>query len=261
MTRRTFALAFAAGAAALRAADNQSRGREVIDKAIDALGGDRFRNLQSRTEAGRASSFYHDRLSSFSVARIYTKYLPPDGNEKIREVQRQVFGKKHDDSVLYSDDGVWELTFRGARKLAADRLEQFQEGTRREIFYILRQRLNEPGIQFDSHGVEVVENQSVETVEIFDAENRSVTVWFNANTFLPVKTRYYHWDPTIKERREDVTHYTNYRDAGGIVWPHTTGRERDTEKIFELFADKVTINDVPDNSFFELPAGVMILKP
>jgi len=107
----------------------------------------------------------------------------------------------------------------------------------------------------------VVENQRVEVIEIYDSENRNVTVWLNANTFLPVKTRYYHWDETIKERREDVTRYTKYRETSGIVWPHETERERDTEKIFQLFADKVTINDAPDDSFFELPAGITILKP
>jgi hypothetical protein len=261
MTRRTFALSLAGGAITLRASDNLARGREIIDRTIDALGGDRFRNLRSRTETGRASTFYHDRLSGFSVARFYTKYLPADGPEKIHQIQKQVFGKKQDDAVLYTASDGYEVTFRGAKPLLQDRIDQFREGTLHEIFYILNRRINEPGIQFESHGVDVVENQRVEVVEIYDSENRKVTVWLNANTFLPVKTRYYHWDETIKERREDVTHYTKYRDVGGVMWPHETARDRDTDKLFQLFADKVTINDSLADSFFELPNGITFLKP
>jgi hypothetical protein len=260
MTRRTFAFLFAAGATTLRASDSLSRGRELAGKAIDALGGEAFRNLRTRTEIGRAASFYHDRLSSLSPARIYTKYLPVDGREKIHEVQRQVYGKKQEDSVLYTSAGAYEVTFRGARPLPDDRAEQFQEGTLHEIFYILHQRMDEPGMQFDARGVEVVENQRAEILDIYDSENRKVTVWLNANTLLPVKSRFDHWDATIKERREDVTRYTNYRRTGGLMWPHGTERERDTDKIFQLYAEKVTINDAPANDFFELPNGITILK-
>ena len=93
MTRRTFALSLAA-CATVRASDSQTRGRELAGKAIGALGGAAFRSLRSRTETGRAYSFYHDRLSGLSIARFHTKYLPPDGPEKIHEVQRQAYGKK-----------------------------------------------------------------------------------------------------------------------------------------------------------------------
>jgi hypothetical protein len=256
----------AAGATVLRASEGQNRGRELMDKAIAALGGEAFRGIRTRTEIGRTASFYHDRLSALSIARFYTKYLPPEGPDKVAQTQRQVYGKKQTDSILYMPSGAYQLTFRGARLLAEDRAAEFREGTLREIFYILHQRMDESGMQFESRGVDVVENQPVETVEVYDSENRSVTVWLNANTSLPVKTRYTRWDPMIKERREEVTRYTKYRPTGGVVWPHETERDRDTDKIFQLFADKVTINDAPamdaqGNSLFELPSGVTILKP
>ena len=259
MTRRTFTLSLAASTTVR--AEGQSRGRELIDRAIEALGGSTFRSLRSRTESGRAYSFYHDKLSGLSVARFHTKYLPFDGGKaKIRQVQRQFYGKKQEDSVLYTTSEAYELTFRGARPLPDDRAGQYQEATLHDVFYILRQRMDEPGMDFISRGVDVVENQRVETIDIYDSENRNVTVWFNANTFLPVKQRFYHWDPTIKDRREDVTRFTKFRDAGGVMWPHATERERDTEKIFQLYADKVTINEALSDSFFELPNGITILK-
>ena len=83
----------------------------------------------------------------------------------------------------------------------------------------------------------------------------------NSDTFLPSKQRFYRWDPIINDRREEVTRYSKYRDAGnGVMWPYATERERDTEKIFELYSEKVTVDDQLPDSMFELPNGIKILK-
>ncbi len=260
VTRRTFSLSLAAAAAgALRAETSPGRGKQLVDKTIDALGGDAFLNMRTRTEIGRASSFYHDRLSGFSVARIYTKYLPPPPSA-LGEVQRQVLGKKQEDTVLFLTTGAYEVTFRGARPLPEDQIGRFREATLHDVFYILRQRRNEPGMAFEAMGIDVVENQPVETLNIYDADNRNVTVWINSDTWLPVRQRFKLWDPVINDRREEVTHYTNYRDSGSrVMWPHEIARERDREKIFQMHSDRVTVNDPLDDSLFALPGGINIL--
>jgi hypothetical protein len=264
MTRRGFTLSLAGAAGALRAETSPGRGRQLVDKTIDALGGDAFLNMRTRTEMGRASSFYHDRLSGFSVARLYTKYLAPTsatrGEIGLGEVQRQAFGKKQEDAVLFLTNGAYEVTFRGARPLPDDQVGRFRETTLHDIFYILRQRRDEPGMAFEAMGTEVVENQPVETLDIHDADNRNVTVWINSDTWLPVRQRFKRWDPVINERREEVTHYTNYRDAGNrVMWPHEIARERDTEKIFQMHSDRVTVDDALSDRLFQLPGGINIL--
>ncbi len=75
-----------------------------------------------------------------------------------------------------------------------------------------------------------------------------------------MKQRFYHWDPTIDERREDVTRFTKFRPVSGLMWPHATERERDTEKFFQLYSDKIAIDEGQSDSFFELPNGITILK-
>ncbi|HWE52957.1 MAG TPA: hypothetical protein VG273_24410 [Bryobacteraceae bacterium] len=261
MTRRSFGLSLAASALLRGEKTGESRGREVIDRAINALGGNAFRSMRTRTEDGRAYSFYREQISGLSQSRFYTEYATPAGGKpSISQLQRQFYGKKQEDSVLYTPSGAYELTFRGARPLSVDKEAQYQEATLHDIFYILHQRMNEPGLDFQARGVDVVENQRVETIDVYDAENRNVTVWFNANTFLPVKQSFHHWDAVIKDRREDVTRYTKFRDVSGVMWPHATERERDTEKIFALYADKVAINEALADSFFELPNGIKILK-
>ncbi len=265
MTRRTFAglvgasLAASAGFAA-EPEGPKARGRRLADKVIYALGGDAFRNMRTRTETGRAYSFYREELNGLAVARIYTKYTD-GGGSGIRELQRQVFGKKLEDAVLFTANEAYDITYRGAKPLADDRVKQFRDTTLHDVFYILRVRLAEPGIEFESAGTDVMENQPVEILDIFDSQNRSVRVWVGSSTFLPVKQRFYRWDPTVNDRHEEVTRYSKYRDAGnGVMWPFDTERERDTEKIFQLFSDHVTVDDALDDSLFELPNGIKILK-
>jgi hypothetical protein len=58
-----------------------------------------------------------------------------------------------------------------------------------------------------------------------------------------------------------VTRFAKYRDVGqGIMWPFSIERERDTEKIFQMFSDHVTVNDQLADSMFELPNGIKMLK-
>jgi hypothetical protein len=259
MTRRTFAASLAVAPFLSAQSSYEKRGREIAEKAVDALGGDGFRLMRTRTEVGRAWSFYLDQISGLSFAHIYTRYVDEGA---IKEQQRQTFGKKQDDAVILTASSAWEVNFRGARPLGDERLKQFQDTTLHDVFYILRARRDEPGLTFEHKGKDVVENSPVETIEIYDSENRNVTAWFHSSTFLPIKQRFTYWDPVAGDRREEITRFTKYREAGnGVVWPHDIQRERDGYKIFELYADKVTVGEDFKNSMFELPPGVKIVKP
>ena len=46
----------------------------------------------TRTEIGRAYSFYREQLTGLSLARIYTQYGGSGEGRGLREMQRQVFG-------------------------------------------------------------------------------------------------------------------------------------------------------------------------
>jgi hypothetical protein len=264
ITRRAFVSGMVAAPALLGFQTSLKRGREIIEKTIDALGGDAFRDMETRVEIGRAYSFYHDRLSGLSVARLYTRYLPVNQEQKNPELyvdERQVFGKKQEDAVILTPKDGYEVTFRGAKPLTEDRINQFHESTLHDILYILHQRRNEPGLEFEAQGKDVVENQPVETVEIYDSENRQIKVWINSDTWLPAKQQYTRRDPILNEPRQEVTRYARYQMAGkGVVWPHSTQRERDTEKIFEFYANEVHPGQPLADDLFTLPHGIRMMK-
>lgn len=262
-TRRDFISM--AGCAALaplvRAETPQERGRKVVADTIHALGGDGFRQMTTRSETGRAYSFYREEINGLSIARFYTRYFPPDDSATLRQAQRQSFGKKEENWILLTGKDCWDVTFRGAHKLPEERMQAYRDSTLRDIFYILRIRIDEPGMIFEIRGRDVVENQSVEVMDVVDSENRKLTVYINSNTHLPVKQSFQRWDPNINDRRDEVTRFTKYREAGnGVMWPYDVQRERDKERLSQLYADKIVIGETLDPAMFQLPASVKIIE-
>jgi len=229
------------------------RGRRVIDDAVAALGGSKFLTMEDRIESGRAYSFYHEQISGLSIARIYTRYVTVAAGKTGEDLgvrERQAFGKNDDWAVIFREDGAWEVTFRGSKELPKDRFERYRDSTLRDIFYILRQRLDEKGMTFESRGLDVYENQPVEIVDITDSQDRTITAYFHQITKLPVGQMYSWRDPKTRERNDEVSRFARYREVNGIEWPHQITRERNGDKVYEIFSESVTMNqDLTDDLF------------
>ena len=258
------ALAFVPVCLLLNAETAQDRGKRIVNECLAALGGDRYLSMQDREEYGRVYAFYREQLSGRDFARIYTRYYPgvSDTAHDLAARERENFGKKEDSGVLFTEKEAWEITFRGARPLAADRFARYKETTLRDVFYILRVRLHEPGMIFESRGADVLQNAPVEIVDISDADNRTTTVYFHRSTKLPVRQVFIRRDPATKLTDEEVTLYSKYRDAGGgVQWPYAIQRERNSERIFEIFSETVQIDKKHPDGLFSLPSTIKLLKP
>lgn len=268
MTRRSFASSLLAAPAFLRAQStltkSAQRGQDLIHACIAALGGSRFLNMQDRLETGKAASFYHERVSGLSIAHLYTRYPAPSGplpESYYGILEREAFGKKQEDIVLFTPDGGWEVTFRGVRPLPDESVAKHKETTLANFLYILRQRLHEPGMMFEDRGVDVADNQRVQRVDLTDNAGRVISVFLAAETNLPVSQRYMRFDPFYKEKIEEITRWSKYRDVGGgLMWPFAITRERDREIIYQMFSDKVSVEGNFAETLFTLPSGMKTLK-
>jgi len=242
----------------------QQRGKRVVDECLEALGGERFLNMQNREMHGRAYSFYREQLSGLAIATIYTRYESgvKDTAHELAIRERQNFGKKQDYGVLFLEKAAYEITFRGARPIPDDRWERYKETTLRDIFYIQRFRRGEPLI-YESRGADVLDNAPVEIVDITDADNRVTTVYFHKTTKLPVRQVFQRRNAVTKDMDEEVTLFTTYRElSNGVQWPFTIERMRNGEKIFQMFADSATADSAKlKEDLFELPANIKMLKP
>jgi len=255
-----------AGVSLFGADPRQERGKRIVGEAVAVLGGDRFFAVRDRVESGRAYSFFREELSGLSVAKIYTRYLIKPEPQPVRWLgirERQAFGKNETSSVLFTGDEGYQITFRGARPIPDDMLERFRLSTLSNVFYILRQRIAEPGLIFESQGSDVWANMPVEIVDITDAQNEVVTVYFHSSEKYPVRQIWNRRDPKTRERIEEESEFSKYRDVGGgVKWPFTMIRRRNGEKIYEIFSESVVINQGLSDNLFTLPANIKILgKP
>jgi len=238
----------------------QARGKRVVMEALQALGGDAYQQMQNRVETGRAYSFYREEISGLSLATIYTEYLAPSPG-KVSEREREAFGTKQDSgALLLTEQGGWDISFRGARPLDDQRYKNFQDSTLHNILYILRQRLQEPGMSFYSQGADVYEREPVELVDITDAANFTVTVYFSQITKLPVRQVYRRRNPQFHDFDTEETVFSKYRDVGGgVKWPYDVWRQRNGEKVYEMYSTSVEINKDLKAGLFELPGNIKIL--
>ena len=125
-------------------ADASTAYRSHVDDVIAALGGQKFLEMRDRVETGRAYSFYREQLSGLATAKVSTRYLPPGKPGEIAIQERQAFGKDLDSGAIFTGDKGWQFSFRGARPMPPETYERFRFTTLNNIFYIFRQRLNEP---------------------------------------------------------------------------------------------------------------------
>ncbi len=250
-------------ASPIHAENMQQRAKRVVDECVQALGGDNFLTVDNVVETGRAYSFYRERLSGLTIARISRRWLNKveDPSKTLAVLEREDFGKKFDYGVIFQQDAAYDVTFRGARPLATDQWDRYRRTTVNDIFYILRERLHEPGLIFESRGADVWDNNPVEIVDITDAQNNVVTVYFHQITKVPLREVMVWHDDATKERNEQVTLYTKFRVVDGVQWPQTIQRNRNGEKIYEMFAETLEINKKLPTSIFDLPAGMKKLKP
>ncbi|MGO9262609.1 MAG: hypothetical protein ACLQU1_40955 [Bryobacteraceae bacterium] len=252
--------AMAAVCAAQSAETRQARAKRVVDEAIQALGGHAFLHVDDRVETGRSYSFDNGKLAGTIITTIYTRYLTPVPG-KVEMLEKDAFGKPDESTsgLLYTMEGAWDYTFHGARPMDDQRLADHKDNVLRNIFYILRQRLNEPGMSLYSQGSDLFENRQVEIVDITDGDNNTVTVYFSQTDKVPVRQTFRRRNTTYNDFDTEATLYAKYHESGGIQWPMDIRRDRNGVKIYEMYCDSAEFNKHLKDSVFTLPAKMKML--
>lgn len=262
-TRREILIgAGAALSAPLSAETRQEKGRRLVEEALEALGGQAFVNLSNIVTTGRAYSFYNTNLRGLAVMTIYDRFEPMQENadrDWLPISRRELYTEKGDYYALFRNGKGWEVTYRGARPQPSEIMERYRLAARRDFFYFLRYRLNEAGLYFYFSGTEIVDNTPTDAVEITDAEGDSFTVYIRQSDHLPVSQVYLRRDPKTRIPYEERTVWSKFRPVESVVLPWNIRRERDGDKIFELFGRSFQINQQIDASLFELPGGITVL--
>jgi hypothetical protein len=253
----------AAARPAVPAESRQEQGERLVLESIQALGGDAFLKMRNLTQAGRAYVFYRQNLSGLAVFTRYDNFEPMQADappDWLPVSRRDVYTEKGDYYALYKNGQGWEVTFRGARPLPQERVEQYRDSMRRSYFHFLRYRLGEPGLYFYYQGTEIINNVPTDAVSIADSDGESITVYLRMSDHLPLQQVYLRRDPKTRIPYEEKSIYSKYRGVDGVTLPWNIRQERDGDKIFEFFGNSAQINQPLNAALFDL-GNVPVLDP
>lgn len=221
---------------------NAQQARTLINQAIQALGGPAYLNLADMEQQGRTYTFYHGQ-SRGGGSPYWLFWKSPD-KERIELT-------KHRDVIyVYNGDHGYEITFKGTRPEEAKDLKEFLQQREYSLEFVLRRWLKQPGVALFYEGKALAANKLSDQVTVTDAQDRSVTLYLDSETHLPVKKSYSLRDPQTRDLDEDAEIYDNYHLVQGINTPFTSLRQHNGDMVRQRFLNSVRYNQGLADSLF-----------
>jgi hypothetical protein len=234
--------AFAQSPQDMMPAESAAKAKEILQQAIQALGGTAYVNLRDATCEGRLSQFGHSgELNGFEKFADYT--IPPFKDRTENLPKRNII------EIMNGDKG-WTLDRGGVSDASGADLARFQEDTKKDLDYILRSRIKEPNMIFRYAGPDIVDLRPVDWVELVDSDNRTIRIAISQSTHLPVRKIVDTRDANTRMKTDEVEYYSNYHPISGIQTPFQITRERNHIKIYQVFFDKCEYNTNLSDSLF-----------
>jgi len=222
--------------------ESTAKAKEILQQAIQALGGAAYLNVHDATCTLRYSQFGHSGdVNGFATLIDYT--IPPYKDRTENLPKRNLI------QIMNGEKG-WVLDRGGVSDASEVDIAQFQDDVRKDIDNILRHRLKEPGMIFRYAGPDVVDLKEADWVELVDSEDRTVRIAIARSTHLPIRKVVVSRDSASRTKRDELEYYSNYHPVSGIETPYQITRERNGMKVYQAFFEKCEYNTNLSESLF-----------
>lgn len=226
----------------LSPSQSAAKAKQIIQQAIRALGGQAYLSVREQTCQGQVALFgNHNQLNNYQ--KIYDYNLFPDK-------ERTEYSSKRNIIDVYNGKQGWTLDRGGVSAMPAASIADFQAGLHRDINILFRFHLNQPGLEFQYDGPDVVDLKQVDWVEVTDPQNRTTKIAISQMTHLPVRAVYISRDPVTHGETEETEYFSNYQDVQGVQTPFQDTRTRNGNKIFQFFVTSCQYNASLAPDFF-----------
>lgn len=234
--------AFAQSPQDMMPAESAAKAKEILQSAVQGLGGSAYLNIRDVTCIGRLSQFGHSgELNGFEHFEDFT--VPPFKDRTENIPKRNII------QVMNNDKG-WVLDRGGVSDASGSDVAQYQEDIKKDIDYILRHRIKEPNMIFRYLGPDIVDLRESDWVEIVDSENRSIRIAITQSNHLPIRKIVDTRDANTRMKTAETEYYSNYHPIDGVQTPFQITRERNGKKIYQVFFDKCEYNTNLSDSLF-----------
>ena len=244
----------------LNDSDNARKARAVLDKSVEALGGQAYLTYENRVEEGRYYPLYHGRTNSTGIPyRYYIDYPDKDRFEVIHtkdvfllfgQVSDVKVMNKSDIVLIHNGDKGYETTYKGTAAQDKVDLENYLRRRRHSLEWVFRRWIQDPNVALFYEGVAVVDGKETEGVTLLNSQNDSVSVYLDLNTHYPIKISYSWRDPKDRQKNVEDEVFDGYKLEQGIWTAHSITRYYNGESSQQRFINTASYNlKLPDSMF------------
>jgi hypothetical protein len=226
---------------------NAHQARELLNQAIQALGGQAYLTVHTMQEQGRTYSFYHGRPSGNGV--FFWRFLDFPDKERIELTPQR------DIAYIYTGDKGYEITYKGPRAVEKKDLDDYLRHRRFSLETMLRSWVNDPTVALFFDGAALAGSLAAQRVTLINAKDEAVSIYFDIDTHLPIKKSYSWRDPADKERDVEEETYDGYRLVQGIMTPFGFTRYFNGDMQTERFITSASYSQELDEAMFDPNSG------
>lgn len=217
---------------------NAAQARGILDAMVKALGGDAWLNQKDVVREGHIAAFFHGDPDP-GTTLFWEFHSWPDRD-------RIEYTKHRDVVQFYIGQKGTEVTYRGARPLPKEQVDDFMRRRAHSIETAVKVWLKDPKTILLYEGQRMAERHMADQVTLISPENESITIQTDVQTHLPLSRSFQWRDPIYKDKNTDVEEYADYHDIDGFPTAYSITRVHNDETVRQLYIDKVQYNrDLP----------------
>jgi hypothetical protein len=229
------------------AVQNSDKAKAIIEQGIQALGGEIYLTIRDREQQGRGYGFHHGNPTGGGGPFWSFSEFP--------DKERVEFTKERDIAQVFVGDKGYEITFKGPHPVEQKDLDDYLRRRRYSLDRVLRTWINDPGVVMLFEGNAIAAQHSAYQVTLVNAQNESVTLYFDTDSHLPIKKSFEWRDPVDKQKNLEEEVYDNYRPVSGIMAPHNVTRYFNGDMSNQRYLTSVSINQGLDPAMFDPNSG------
>jgi len=229
------------------ALQNTAKAKSIIEQGIQALGGQNWLNIRDLEQQGRTYGFHHGRPSG--GGNLFWSFWEFPDKERVE------LTKERDIAELFVGNRGLEITYKGPHPMEKKDLEDYLRRRHFSLDTILRTWVNDPTVVILFEGNAIAAQHPALQVTLIDAQDESVTLYFDTDTHLPIKKSFQWRDPVDRQKNLEEEVYENYRQVSGIMAPYNVTRYFNGDMSNQRFLNLVTINQNLDPAMFDPNSG------
>ena len=227
--------------------ENARQARDLLNQAIQALGGQAFLNIRDMQQQGRTFGFYHGRPSG--TGALFWRFVQYPDKERLELTPQR------DVAYVYNGDKGYEVTYKGPHAVEKKDLEDYLRRRRFSLETVLRTWVNDPTVALFYDGSALAGNLAAQQVTLINAKDEAVKLFFDLDTHLPLKKTYQWRDPVDKQRDVEEEIYDNYKPVQGVMTPYSFTRYYNGDMQSQRFINSVQFNQGFDPAMFDPNSG------